>query len=127
MSLNGQTLDQGSTQLITFTINDLTGDHALSPDGFNTNGYEMEFVAKQNLADADTATTTILIPNDRFVINSDSEAQLTLRSDDTSTLPITGTQKYEFQLWMRESVAPAANSYAVLRGNFSLRQSVKTS
>lgn len=127
-TLNGATIQQGQTKPFTLTLNNPTEDHPLNPDGFNTANYELCLVAKQNLSDADDASTTITIDNARFTAAVDGlTATFSLLPSDTSAIVYgsSNTLTYQYEVWIEDSTQPTVHSYPIESGSFSLKRSVK--
>ncbi|MEM9214075.1 MAG: hypothetical protein AAGD25_06975 [Cyanobacteria bacterium P01_F01_bin.150] len=125
-TLNGATLTQGATQPFTLTLNNPTADHPLNPSGFNTANYQLCFIAKQSVFDADNGVTVINLANSRFTASSDGlTAEYSLQPSDTNTIAINRDTTYTYEIWIEDSTAPTLRAYPIENGSFTLKKSVK--
>ncbi len=126
--LNGSIIIQGQTKNFNLTLLNPTEDHVLNPNGFNTSNYQIQFIAKQNLTDADNADDVINLPSSRFTIATDGLiAEFSILPTDTSDINI-GNKKtvtYEYEVWVESITQPTIHSYPIESGKFTIQKSVR--
>ena len=123
--LDGQSFTQRTRYDITLTLSDPLANHPLNPDGFNSTGYELSLIAKQNKSHADSDAKNISIGNSRFTILTDTTASFSLLPSDTSSTAISGKKEYSYEVRMTQTADPDTNDFPIMSGSFTIVQSTK--